>query len=383
MSQVAKMPLRYRKPWVAAFVKEFKGLIRMNTFKIGNPGPDDPITPVMDIYKCKLDKDGMIDKLKVRIVFRGDLYDPLIPEDSWNPFASYQSLRFFLALCAKFNIFPSQADWVQAYLQCPMKEKKVFIKFPIFWADYLPEEYAKYCGVALEMLKALYGYKFCGKRLYEEQEDFLTDQNFKQAPMPGLWFKYLTDNGIFLVLIFADDQLSASTSSKAHHEYKTALCERFEVEWHPIADWYLQARIQRDKDGNITLDQSRYSKAIVQRYLPNAAEVPTPVEMRKYHNPLPRAFTWSKNDNSKTTSEADELENEYSYRFIEVVGSLIFLANTAVRSCSLYARCVSTCTWPVALTIVRSIICFIIYVVIRRSRLFSITMFSIRLLLVC
>ena len=69
----------------------------------------------------------------------------------------------------------------------------------------------------------------------------------------------------------------------------------------------------------------------MQRYLPNATKTPTPVEMRKFYNPLPRAFKWTKNDNAKTQDEADELANVYGYRFIEVVGSLIFLSNTAVR----------------------------------------------------
>ena len=330
LAQVAKMPLRYRKPWTEAFVKEFKGLVRMNAFKIGNPGPDDSITPVMDIYRCKLDGEGMIEKLKARIVFRGDLHESLVLEDSWNPFASYQSLRFFLALCAKYNITPSQADWVQAYLQCPMKEK-VFIKFPDFWAKFLPDELAKYCGTVLEVLKALYGHKYSGKRLYEEQEDFLLEQNFQKAPLPGIWYKLLPNDCIILALVFADDQMTGSNDAKALHEYRTALEARFEVNWKPIADWFLQARIQRDKDGNITLDQSRYSKAIVQRYLPNSAQEATAAELKKFRNPLPRAFKWTKDDSAETSEEAYQLESEYGYRFIEVVGSLIYLSNTAIH----------------------------------------------------
>ena len=305
--QIAKMPMRYSKPWRNAFVKEFTGLRRMNTYKVGNPNPNDPITPVMDLYKCKLDKDGMIDKLKCRMVFRGDLYDPLQPEDSWNPFASYQALRLYLALCARYKMFPAQTDWVQAYLQCKMKER-VFIQFPARWAEYLPDDLAKYCGVPLELLKALYGYTYSGKRLYEEQESFLTEQGFIQAPLLGIWYKRLADNGIFLLLLFADDLLSASTDSNAHHEFRTALSSRFEVEWHPRADWYLQARIQQDKHGNITLDQSRYSKAIVQRYLPNASQNPSASDLKTFLNPLPRDFKWTREDNSKTVEEVWQLE---------------------------------------------------------------------------
>ena len=330
LRQVIKMPLRYRTPWIEAFVKEFKGLHRLHTYKAGQPGPNDPVTPVMDIYKCKLDQNGMIDKLKCRMVFRGDLYDPVLPEDSWNPFASHLALRFFLALCAKYKIFPAQADWVQAYLQCDMKEK-VYIMFPAFWAEYLPEELAKFCGIPLELLKALYGYTYSGKRLYEAQEDFLKEQGFEQSPLLGLWYKRLSNDGIFLILVFADDALYACTDSKLLHDFQQALMTRFEVEWRPRADWYLQARIQQDKNGNITLDQSRYSKAIVQRYLPNADQTPTVSDLRTYRYPLPRNFKWTREDNASSGEESKQLESEYGYRFIEAVGSLNFLSNTAIR----------------------------------------------------
>jgi Reverse transcriptase (RNA-dependent DNA polymerase) len=330
LHQIVKMPMRYRKPWLEAFVKELRGLIKKHTVKIGSPRPHDPVTPVMDIYKCKLDQNGMIDKLKCCMVFRGDLYEPTEPEDSWNPFASYLALRFYLATCAMYNIFPSQTDWVQAYLQCKMKEK-VYVILPEFWKSFLPDDLAAYCGVPLELLRALYGYTYSGKRLYEEQEEFLKSQGFEQAPILGIWVKRLPNNGLFILLLFADDLLSACTDPVELANFKAAISARFEVSWKPVADWYLQARIQQDKHGNISIDQSRYSKSIIQRYLPNAPETPSQEDLNLYLNPLPRNFKFTKDDNSKTIEEVHQLEREYGYRFIEVIGSLNYLANTAIR----------------------------------------------------
>jgi Reverse transcriptase (RNA-dependent DNA polymerase) len=207
----------------------------MDTYKIGTPGPDDPVTVVMEIFKCKLDANGMIDKLKTRIVFRGDQYEPTMPEDMWSPFASYLAYHMFLTLCTKFGIFPSQTDLVQAYLQCLMKEN-VFIKFPLYWAEFLPDNMRQYCGVPLRLKRALYGYTYSGKRLYEDQEQFLIQQGLTQSPLLGLWYKHLPNNGILLVLLFADDFLCASTSSKAHFDFIEALKARFEVEHKPRAD---------------------------------------------------------------------------------------------------------------------------------------------------
>jgi hypothetical protein len=211
-----------------------------------------------------------------------------------------------------------------------MKER-VFIMFPAYWAAHLPEELRKYCGRPLRLLKALYGYTYSGKRLYEEQEEFLTGQGFTQSPLLGLWYKRLENGGIFLVLIFADDQLSACTDSKAHYEYQMAMRKRFSIEWHPVATWYLQSQITQDKDKNISVDQTKYSKAIARRYLPNASAEPSRKDLRFYRNPLPRNFIWSKYDNSATQEEVEALEKEFGFRYIEAVGSLIYLSNTAIR----------------------------------------------------
>jgi hypothetical protein len=327
---ILKMPIHIRRAWIAAFVKEISGLYRLNSFKLGNPAPLDPVTPVMEVYKAKLDKNGLIDKLKCRVVFRGDLYDPLNPQDSWNPHANFLAVRFFLALCARYNMNPSQADFIMAYLQVAMKEK-VFIKFPEFWAHYLPENLKKYCGVPLELLKALYGYTYSGKLLYEEQATFFIEFGLTQSVIPGLWFQRLPENNLLIILHYSDDILTACTLPTVHHDFKTKLSQRFDVEIKQHADWYLQARIAQDSDGNITLDQTRYSMAIVRRYLPNADDVPTAEDILHYADPLPKKFQWTKSDRSIDFDACHNLERQFGFRFIEAVGSLNFLANTSVK----------------------------------------------------
>lgn len=335
LSEVIKMPVAIRKAWLKAFVDEFSGLISKGTVRVITENEAKTLTkttPVMDIYKCKLDQNGLIEKLKCRIVFRGDLYQPSIPEDSWNPFASYMALRVFLALCAKFKMPIASADWVQAYLQCDMSpDEEVYIQFPAYWSEFLPKHLGVYCGRPLRLLKALYGYTYSGKRLYENQEAFMEAQGFIQSTLLGLWYKHLPNNGIFLVLIFADDQLIATTDQQELVQYKTNLQKHFEIQWHTHANWFLKARINQDQYGDITIDQNRYSKSIVQKYIPNSQYPPSEKDINKYRNPIPNNFIWKKSDCSKDIKEVQLLEQQFQFRFIEVVGSLIFLANTAVR----------------------------------------------------
>ena len=332
LQQVLKLPDHLREAWLKAWIKEIRGLIIGNEcFSLeGEPGPDDKIIPLMEVFKCKLNKFGLVDKLKLRIVFRGDLHTPSNHLDSWNPHATWTALRLFLALCARYKIFPAQIDFIMAYVQTAMRGERVFTKFPAFWAKYLPEELRKYMGRPLLLKKALYGYNYSGRFLWEDQADFLQGQGLHSvAGMPALWVCHLPNGGIHLVLQYSDDWLSSCTCPNRHATFKQNLCERFNADWQARADWYLQARIQQDKDGNIYLDQQRYSKAIVKRYIPHADLNATEADKTKYANPLPFDMTFTKTDRSKTQEEVKALETKYGFRLIEAVPSLNFLSNTA------------------------------------------------------
>ena len=329
--QVIRARPDIRIAWSKAICKEVKGLVKTkHVFAKETPTEFDVVIPIMGVFKCKLDKFGLIDKLKFRAVFRGDQYNPNQDIDSWNPHASWMALKVFLATCARRNMFPWQMDFIMACAQARMRER-VFVTIPEYWKKVLPEDLHEWCGVPLLLLKALYGYTFSGKFLYEEQAEFLESQGFRQTSIVALWIKNFPNGSIILVLQYSDDFLAAGDNDEHNTEFKRAISERFDVEIHPQADWYLQARIRQDRHGNIVLDQQRYSKAIVRRYLPSAPSEPTERDVQRYWSPLPHGFKWTKADNSKTRSDVRDLEREYGFRYIEAVGSLNYLANTATE----------------------------------------------------
>ena len=61
------------KPWLKAAKKDIKNLINNQNFLFKNPEKGKPVTPYMDIYKSKIQSDGILDKLKLSIVVIGDL----------------------------------------------------------------------------------------------------------------------------------------------------------------------------------------------------------------------------------------------------------------------------------------------------------------------
>ena len=62
-----------KRPWKKASLKEIKNIINNKTFLVQEPDKSKPVTPCIDVYKAKIQSDGSIDNIKLRIVIRVDL----------------------------------------------------------------------------------------------------------------------------------------------------------------------------------------------------------------------------------------------------------------------------------------------------------------------
>ena len=72
-----------KKPRIMATMKEIKNLINNHNFIVEDTEKDEAATRCMDVYKTNIQSDGSLDKLKLRIVVRGDLYNKEIVGDTW------------------------------------------------------------------------------------------------------------------------------------------------------------------------------------------------------------------------------------------------------------------------------------------------------------
>ena len=91
-SEVTKLSEIIRIPWLKATLKELKNLINNQNFLIEYQNEGEPVTPCMDRYKGKIQSDGSLDKLKLRIVLRGDLQNKEMVGDTLSPRASMRTL---------------------------------------------------------------------------------------------------------------------------------------------------------------------------------------------------------------------------------------------------------------------------------------------------
>ena len=138
---VTRLSDNINKLWLKATFNKIKNIINNQTFLIEDQNEGEPVTPCMDAYKAKIQSDGSLDKLKLRIVVRGDLQNKIMVGDTWSPIASMRTLKGFLADAAKNKVRVHQLDFIGAFLQAKVKNR-VFVKLDIRYTDYFTE-YAK------------------------------------------------------------------------------------------------------------------------------------------------------------------------------------------------------------------------------------------------
>ena len=115
-TEVTKLAENIIKPWLKATLKEIKNLINNQTFMIEDPKYGEPVTPCMNVYKAKIQSDGSLDKLKLRIVVRGDFQNKEMIGDTWSPTASMITLKYFLADATKHRARVHQLYFISAFL---------------------------------------------------------------------------------------------------------------------------------------------------------------------------------------------------------------------------------------------------------------------------
>ena len=104
---------------------------------IEDPKDGEPVTQCMDVYKPKIQSYGSLDKLKLRIVVRGDLQNKEMIGDTLSPTVSMRTLKYFLADAAKHKARVHQLDFIEAFLQANVKNR-MFVKLDMRYAAYLP-----------------------------------------------------------------------------------------------------------------------------------------------------------------------------------------------------------------------------------------------------
>ena len=68
------------------------------------------MTLCVDVYKANIQSGGSLDKLKLRVLVRGDLKSKYMIVDTWYPTESMRTLKFFLEDDSKHKLRMNQLD---------------------------------------------------------------------------------------------------------------------------------------------------------------------------------------------------------------------------------------------------------------------------------
>ena len=391
LKAVLKLDDDVRSAWLHAIRMEVKNLIDHDTFTLGEqPRKDELIIPVKLVLKAKQTATGKLEKLKARLVARGDMEkrrlkktkahhqqqllklkqeiaestatsklstkeqkqreqdiassDPFdapphilpiaIPEpfeDTWSPCASSRGVKLLLStICASRRTLKS-ADFIGAYLQAKVIGRH-FVKLPLEYAYHFPE-YAKYFGIPLLLNKGIYGLVYSGKYWNIKFSEWLYSQGFIQSQAePSYFVRYDKHNQWLRLLFFVDDMLYAGSNDSIEKHFEDSVRNRFDVKFLGPAQWFLQMRIHQHKDSTYTLDQHRYVLNTLQRYDPDS-------EFPERDTPFPPDYIFSKDNRPVTEHDKSLIEKRHiRLPFRSAVCTLLYLAYNT-RADILFAVC--------------------------------------------
>jgi hypothetical protein len=213
---------------------------------------------------------------------------------------------------------------VGAFLQAKTRSR-VFVSIPAIYGILFPE-YKQFCGRPVRLAKSLYGMTLSGKYWFLDLQDYLTKIGFKtSSTIPSLFIKEDAKGNKLYILNYVDNMLYYGDNQKSVNEFEQSLQKRFNLELLGQAHWYLLTRINQLSNYDIELDQNRYCKAIVKKYLNPAG---TKRDLAFHPTPLPLDFIPTSDDCSTDDQAVKDLETEYNVDYASCISSLIYLSMT-------------------------------------------------------
>ena len=338
---ILQSPPEIRKLWIDALKKEIMNLLNHDTFAIENPMKGEQVIPTKLTNKAKQKSDGTLEKLKCRIVARGDLQKQTNEwEDTWSACASIKTVRMFLAFMTSQKRIIKQGDFVGAFLQAKVRGR-FFVRLSPEYRDLFPD-LAKWFGVPLRLKRGIYGMTYSGKFWAEEITDWLLSEDFEQSTADPCYFvKYWPDGRWLRLVYYIDDVAYAGSDDATEKEFEKAISGRYKIDFHGELHWFLQMRIHRYADFSYSLDQQRYTMNILGKYCPRDAPFGMPPH-RKTPAPIDYVFTKA---NRPDDAEKRQLAKDYRglnyrsaicsllYLALGTRGDIIFIVNKLAKAC--------------------------------------------------
>ena len=261
------------------------------------------------VYKRKRDKNGAIERYKMRLVAQGfSQVEGFDYNETYSPVARFTSIRFILAISSILGLIVHQMDVETAFLNAELKEE-IYMHPPVGMT--IKD------GHVLRLLKTLYGLKQSPREWNANLDKFMISMLFTRITADACVCIRKSDKGAVIIAVYVDDLIIAGSSLRLVESVKSAFHRRYKMKDMGVLEYVLGVRVDQQPDKNIIqLSQKTYILDMLTKYdVKDARAVDTPMSsnVRLTKGMCP------------TTSQGRLDMEKYLYR--EAVGSLLWIAN--------------------------------------------------------
>ena len=289
--------------WIEAAQREREALERYDTWSIVDRPKRTKVLPHLLVYKVKRDKNGEIDKYKVRCVARGDLQKSGVDfVETFAPVVSFSTIRILVAIAASRGYKLMQMDVRSAYLNGKLNET-IYMEIPdAFYPD------AKSQGKVFRLKRSLYGLRQAGRVWNEDIHGTFTSHGLKSCNVERSLYVYDRDGNYLATGLFVDDALYLGQDHMLRW-FRDVVMKDYDIDDRGEADYFLGVTVEQEQD-TIILHQRQYAKDVLARC--------NHVDDRKCKTPLP-------NDQKILKPNEKDNNDGLDVQYASEVGALMYL----------------------------------------------------------
>lgn len=257
--------------WRIAMQEEYDALMENNTWVLTDLPANRKALNSRWIFKTKRNAAGDVTRYKARLVVKGCAQQKGVDfEETFSPVVRYSSIRYLIALAAKFDLEFEQMDAVTAFLQGDLDEEVYVVQ---------PKEF-KQGNQVCRLNKAIYGLKQASRQWNKKLDAAIKEVGLQQSRVDPCIYHRIQSGKMFFLAVYVDDILLFSNDGVTKKSVKEHLQKRFKMKDLGEATSCVGLHITRDRrEGKIFIEQSKYINEILSRFnMSDCKPVTTPYD---------------------------------------------------------------------------------------------------------
>ncbi|GJS69800.1 retrovirus-related pol polyprotein from transposon TNT 1-94 [Tanacetum coccineum] len=262
------------------------------------------LVAMKNVFRNKLDENGVVSRNKARLVAQGyNQQEGIDYDETYAPVARLESIRILLAYACALDFKLFQIDVKSAFLNGFINEE-VYVAQPSGFIDFEKIDHA------YKLKKSLYGLKQAPKAWYDRLKAFLIKDEYKIGMLDNTLFTKKKGSNLIIVQIYVDDIIFGSTCQDMYDEFAKIMHDEFEMSMMGELNFFLGLQIKQLKDG-IFFNQYKYIKEMLKKFgLEESKPMKTPMS-----------------SDAKLTKDED-CESVDNTKYRGMIGSLLYLTTS-------------------------------------------------------